>query len=1205
MPRRRPTRRLLLGLVVAVATALGLVAPAALPAAADHTGLPDRVTLMGSLMSELGCTGGPNGGDWDEGCSATDLSRVGDTPVFELDVTVPAGSYEFKVRLNGSWDENYGAGGVAGGPNVPLALENAAQLTFSYDHTSHRVGVAPSVEQPGLTRADRRLARTSLRKDLTREQFYFVMADRFANGNAANDDGGYGGDRLVSGLDPTHKGFYHGGDLKGLLDKLDYIEGLGTTAIWMTPSFKNKPVQGAPGTESAGYHGYWITDFTQIDPHLGTNADLRTLVDAAHARGIKVFFDIITNHTADVLDYTDEAYAGGEVVPYKSKAEAPYVDTSGEPFDDRDYALGDTFPAVDTSSFPYEPVFRAPGDETAKTPAWLNDPTMYHNRGTSSFTGENSEYGDFPGGPRQALDDLWTERPEVVNGMVDIYEEWVQKAGVDGFRIDTVKHVNMEFWQRFGPALQGYAASIGNDDFFMFGEVFDANQEFMSRYTTTGRLQATVDFGFQAAAQRFAQGKATTAMRDLYAGDDWFTDADSNAYSLPTFLGNHDMGRIGRFIATEGFGGDALLDRSRLANSLMYLTRGQPVVYYGDEQGFVGDGGDQDAREDMFPSRVGSYNDNDLIGTDATTADANFDTSHPLYRHIAALSKLRDKHRALADGAQIHRFASNDAGLYAFSRIRAGENVEYVVAANNADTPKSADVATFARWQKLRQIWPASGKAPKHGKHGKHGTYVRSDDEGRLALSVPARSVVVYRAEKPLRQDRVAPAPFFTSPGAGGVVGGRAEIGVGAPGGDFNQVTVAYRPVGGKAWTVLGTDDNAPYRVFHDVRGMARGSLLEYRAVVRDHDGDLGVASTYGIVGDPPAPGGGGDEPVGPVDQPGAVSIPGSHGSEIGCPDSDTDGGTDPGDWDPACEQAQLALDMNDDIWKSEVAPEPEGFAFKAAIDRGWDENYGAGGVRNGGDIGYTAPGGPIHFYYDHRTHWATNDVLSDIVTAAGDFQDEMGCAADWDPGCMRAWLQDPNDDDVYTLSTVEVPPGTWQAKATVGLSWDESYGDSSGANVVFTVAEGEATTFRFDRSTNQFSVSTAPASPTETGPDLSVSEATWARSDVVAWDVSGNGTGRTYRLFWGAPGSLTLDAETIQGGSSVRLTLDEGGLPRSVLADHPELEGQDALRLGPSARWKTRDVWRSGGAGYQVAVAEFDSLGRLVDATGVVVLGR
>jgi glycosidase len=1191
---RSPLRHAATAALSALALVVGLAI--GLPAAADHTEDPARVTLMGSLMSELGCTGGPNAGDWDESCELTDMSPVAGTSRWELTATLPAGEYEFKVRLNGSWDENYGAGGVPGGPNLPLALQHAAALTFSYDHASHRVGVAPAVAQPGLTRADRSLARSSLREDLTHERFYFVMADRFANGDPSNDDGGLSGTRLDTGLDPTHKGFYHGGDLKGLLDELDYIEGLGTTAIWMTPSFKNKPVQGAPGTESAGYHGYWITDFTQIDPHLGTNAELKQLVDAAHARGIKVFFDIITNHTADVLDYTDEAYAGGDVVPYKSKAEAPYVDTSGTPFDDRDYALGNTFPPVDNSSFPYEPVFRAPGDEVAKTPDWLNDPTMFHTRGTSSFTGENSEYGDFPGGPRQALDDLWTERPEVVNGMIDIYEEWVQKAGVDGFRIDTVKHVNMEFWQRFGPALEGYAASVGNDDFFMFGEVFDANPEFMSRYTTTGKLQATVDFGFQAAAQRFAQGKATTALRDLFAGDDWFTDADSNAYSLPTFLGNHDMGRIGRFIATEGFGGNQLVQRDELAHSLMYLTRGQPVVYYGDEQGFVGDGGDQDAREDMFPSQVASYNDNDLIGTDATTAAANFDTSHPLYRHIADLSALRAAHPTLADGAQVHRFASDAAGIYAFSRIRAGENVEYVVAANNADAARTAEIQTFAAKQKMQQVWPTATRTSQR---------VRTDDEGRLSLAVPARSVVVYEAEKPLTPDSTAPAPFFTSPGAGGVVGGRAEIGVGVPGTDFNQVTVAYRPVGAADWTVLGTDDNAPYRVFHDVRDMPRGSLLEYRAVVRDHDGDLGVASTYGIVGDPPAPGGGGgDDPVGPVDQPAAVSIPGSHGSEIGCPDSDTDGGTDPGDWDPACEQAQLALDANDDIWKTEVSPNPEGFAFKAAVNRSWDENYGAGGVRNGGDIGYTAPGGPIRFYYDHRTHWATNDVLHEIVTAAGSFQSEMGCSEDWQPSCMRAWLQDPNDDDVYTLSTVEVPAGTWAAKATVGLSWDESYGDSGGNDVVFTVAEGDATTFRFDRSTNQFSVSTAPATPPDTGPDLSVSEATWATADLVAWDVAGDGSGRTYRLYWGAPGSLTLDAETIQGGSSVPLTLDPAGLPPALVAAHPDLEGQEALRVRPKDKSMLKPVWRSGGEGYQVAVAEFDRLGRLVDATGVVVTG-
>ena len=151
-----------------------------------------------------------------------------------------------------------------------------------------------TVAAPAFAAARDRDAGHSLRAPVTDESFYFVMADRFENGTTANDRGGLGDDRLVSGYDPTHKGFYHGGDLKGLLDRIDYIRGLGTTAIWLTPSFKNKAVQLEDGP-SAGYHGYWITDFTQIDPHLGTNADLRALVDAAHRRGMKVYFDIITN----------------------------------------------------------------------------------------------------------------------------------------------------------------------------------------------------------------------------------------------------------------------------------------------------------------------------------------------------------------------------------------------------------------------------------------------------------------------------------------------------------------------------------------------------------------------------------------------------------------------------------------------------------------------------------------------------------------------------------------------------------------------------------------------------------------------------------------------------------------------------------------------------------------------------------------------
>ena len=284
----------------------------------------------------------------------------------------------------------------------------------------------------------------SLRGPLTNQDFYFVMADRFENGDTANDTGGLTGDRLVTGFDPTAKGFYNGGDLKGLRNRIDYIRGLGTTAIWLTPSFKNKPVQLEDGP-SAGYHGYWITDFTQIDPHLGTNADLRALVDAAHARGMKVFFDIITNHTADVIGYDT-----GARKPYVSKDVAPYRTASGQPFDDRDYAGTNQFPPLSaTTSFPpgYTPVLD-PAEQNLKQPAWLNDVTLYHNRGDTTFVGENSQYGDFFG-----LDDLFTENPRVVRGMIDIYKTWIRDFSIDGFRIDTMKHVNDEFWQKFSPAV--------------------------------------------------------------------------------------------------------------------------------------------------------------------------------------------------------------------------------------------------------------------------------------------------------------------------------------------------------------------------------------------------------------------------------------------------------------------------------------------------------------------------------------------------------------------------------------------------------------------------------------------------------------------------------------------------------------------------------------------------------------------------------
>ena len=177
----------------AVAAGAALVAAplvaGATPATADHTAVPARVTLMGSLMSELGCEC-----DWSETCSLTDLLPVpGSAEPVRRDVhrsrratRLEPFDYLYKVRLNGSWTENYGDAtfGLPDG-NIPLAIDQDTELRFTYDHATHRVTVGPAQPAGGLTAADRALAGDSLREDLTRENFYFVMADRFENGDSA------------------------------------------------------------------------------------------------------------------------------------------------------------------------------------------------------------------------------------------------------------------------------------------------------------------------------------------------------------------------------------------------------------------------------------------------------------------------------------------------------------------------------------------------------------------------------------------------------------------------------------------------------------------------------------------------------------------------------------------------------------------------------------------------------------------------------------------------------------------------------------------------------------------------------------------------------------------------------------------------------------------------------------------------------------
>ncbi|GER06418.1 alpha-amylase [Iodidimonas muriae] len=526
---------------------------------------------------------------------------------------------------------------------------------------------------------------------------YFLLPDRFFNGDTGNDRGGISGGKLDHGFDPTHKGFYHGGDIPGVLQKLDYLENLGVTAIWMAPIFKNKPVQGPKGQESAAYHGYWITDFTQIDPHFGTNQDLKNLVSAAHQRGIKIIFDIITNHTADVIQYR-ECQGTGDC-SYRSLADYPYT-TLGSPdgpainkgFKGDGPALqtAENFAHLTDTRWAYTP-FVPKAETDVKVPHWLNDPIYYHNRGNFGMEAESALNGDFSG-----LDDLFTEHPRVLSGMTEIYKYWIEEFGIDGFRIDTTRHVNMSFWQSFIPEIRAFAASKGIENFYVFGEVYDPDPNNLSRFVREGKLPAVLDFGFQSVAQKvLVENGPTRLLAQLFDQDTLYDTDWSHAGLLPTFLGNHDMGRLGHFLISQ-FGADAdedmLMKRVRLAYALMYFARGVPVIYYGDEQGFTGDGRDQDAREDMFPSLVDIYNDNRLLGSSQSTAIDNFDTKHPLYRTLVEFAALYHRHPALRQGKQITRYAKDSPGLFAFSRKDRHSGKEVLVVLNTA---RNADSAGF------------------------------------------------------------------------------------------------------------------------------------------------------------------------------------------------------------------------------------------------------------------------------------------------------------------------------------------------------------------------------------------------------------------------------------------------------------------------------------------------------------------------------
>jgi glycosidase len=627
------------------------------------------------------------------------------------------------------------------------------------------------------------------------------MPDRYANGTQSNDTGGLSGGKARTGFDPTDSGYYHGGDLRGLAAGLQRIKDLGFTALWVTPVLKQQPVSQG----SAAYHGYWGLDFTTVDPHLGTDQDFADLVASAHELGLKVYLDVVVNHTADVVQLTGTSFT-----------DAPYRDCRGKAFNPARYATRKTFPCLKPTTMPRVP-FVLPGDRQAKTPAWLNDPLNYHDRGNIDFgscSEECFEQGDFFG-----LDDLFTEKPTVLNGLAAIYSSWITRFKVDGFRVDTAKHVNASFFKLWVPKVRAAAASIGVKDFPVFGEVTLNDAVDLSEFVRDRGLPQVLDFPFQQVATAYASG-ATGArgVGNRLRDDDYFRTSNGIDPAFPTFLGNHDLGRGAQQILQQapGLGGDALLRHVLLGYDLLYLLRGAPTLLYGDEVGMIGSGGDKAAREDMFPTRVSDWQTEKRVGSPAIGKGSSFDVNSPIAAHLKELSTLRDAHPELSTGASYVRVAKD--AVLVVERVDLATGRVSLVAFNNGNTT--------ARVRDNTTQLPG----------GWNVVYGAGISTGST-IEIPPVSSLVAVPQAPIPPGGRVQLRLTTKPDE---LTSLYSLGAAVPGSPAS-VSFAIRRPGG-TWQRLAIDDAPPYRAFVAPGDFKKRERVEGVAVARTYGGAITVS---------------------------------------------------------------------------------------------------------------------------------------------------------------------------------------------------------------------------------------------------------------------------------------------------------------------------------------------------------------------------
>ncbi len=513
-------------------------------------------------------------------------------------------------------------------------------------------------------------------QDWRNEVIYQLLVDRFANADRSND----------YRIDLAGKARYHGGDWRGVEENLDYIQNLGVTAIWISPLVKN--VETDAGVD--GYHGYWTQDFTRLNPHFGDLASLRRMIDKAHEKNIKVILDIVVNHVGQLFYYDinlngqpDERVEGaGPLIAPKpppggtETSPVAHINEYDPDYDPRGVqawtSLGEAGPAPIV--FAFDPATNHMPPE----PEIFQEARAYNRRGRvwDYNIDEQVEKGDFPGG----LKDLNTEDPDVRQALIDVFVRWVELTDLDGFRIDTLKHVEHGFWQTFAPQVRQRLAAKGKTNFFMFGEAFDGRDDLIGSYTFNEEVDSVFYFSQHFTVYRdvFQQGQDTKRIETLFSqrlnpGGNYGTVPHPGGIGIPpnkalvNFLDNHD---VARFLFHRN-------DPAALDNALLFLFTedGLPCVYYGTEQGFSG-GNDPANREDLWLS--------------------GYDQNHRHYRWIQKLASIRKAYPALTHGDLSIVWSSDrvadepDAGIVAFERSGGDAQNAYALVVINTHANKTS-----------------------------------------------------------------------------------------------------------------------------------------------------------------------------------------------------------------------------------------------------------------------------------------------------------------------------------------------------------------------------------------------------------------------------------------------------------------------------------------------------------------------------------